>query len=124
MILRFDPEGGYAEPAALAMHVANGLLVEAMESRFVEDEVQGLLVQELIAGKFAGRPMAGNAVCFDRRILEARMPLLASFWSHRQFDVRALLPLLGYPELRSPHRALADVLHDIALARRALGWPQ
>lgn len=117
-------------PAVLAMHSANGLWEE---SRQAADEfrVWGRVsswIAWLRLHPDAKLHPAGRSVHFDCEWLRAKMPpdILQRFQlSHRHFDltsIKMIETLRGHtfdaPE--ETHRALDDVLADIALARELL----
>lgn len=117
------------------MHEANGLFAECMLSLFVQSAVEKQARDFLARHGALQAPLCGNSVHFDRAWLESHMPSLASDLHYRTFDASSLrvgLVGIGGPWLESPkrvlveHRALADVLSSIALAKLALdygaGW--
>lgn len=122
---------------ALQMHVDNGLLREARDSRFTlaqaETQVVNMLQQETAfePGEFV---LAGSGVAqFDYQVIERAMPSLASWLTYYQLDTgnlrRGAKILSGGRDLVNPviesfkdgakrHRALPDVQAHLEEGRR------
>lgn len=107
-------------------HTKPCLLEEVRASKLEASDIQKKLLTWL--WKRGVEPnkgiLAGNSIHFDRRFLQVNMPLLEAFFYHRMFDVSALKTAaqMWCPEFLPPgpkgHRAMADVLASIELARR------
>lgn len=79
---------------------------------------------EAFLGKYnaTGLPMAGATIAFDRGFIARHMPYLGKAFHYRSLDVstyRVHLPILGIecPPKKETHRAMADILESIELAR-------
>ncbi len=121
-------------PAVLEMHSKNGLLGELHDGDAIGavDVMAAGLVHSLDA---AGGPIAGSTPSFDKRFLDRHMPLLASCFNHRCFDVSTLKQAWAqqyarswedvcHPDEAEQHRALADIRYSISIARRISVGPQ
>jgi oligoribonuclease len=108
-----------------AMHTKNGLLVECAHStKLIEHAERELL--ELIPEESARENMpavAGSSVHFDLNFLREHAPKLAARFSHRVFDVSAVMLFarsMGsekFPRAEA-HRAKDDVLESIENGRK------
>lgn len=124
---------GYAitdrmQPFVYEMHAASGLLHAVSKSTKGLEELQrkfhGMLYETGVE-PFSG-VVAGSTVHFDKSFLEAQIPSLKGFFSHRCFDTSTLkaahkmwMPcrdILQENEA-AKHRAMADVRYSLELAR-------
>jgi oligoribonuclease (3'-5' exoribonuclease) len=126
---------GDADPFILDMHDKSGLraalseekILPGSESR-VERELLDLSAGWPLEDKDARVVLGGNSAHFDLGFLRIHMPTFAKRLSHRVFDVSAMLMQarsLGMPvppKTEPAHRAMADVEHSIATARRLAEW--
>jgi oligoribonuclease len=116
------------DPFVLDMHTKNGLLGEcygkdAWPLKFAERDCIKWL-QDHNATKSA---MCGSSIHTDREWLRHQMPDLAATFHYRQVDASSLMILAQMhgavlPPAERPHRAMADVLNSIELARNAWGY--
>lgn len=115
------------------MHTANGLF-DALPRGIAQTDAEYQARDFLVRHGALGAPLCGNSVHFDRKWLEVHMPDLHDDLHYRTFDASSLrVGLVGIggqwiesPKRGAEHRALADVLSSIELARLALdygtGW--
>lgn len=120
-------------PWCLEHHSQNGLIGEVLRVRsqeYIPEQGRSDLTPEQWTDNqietwlyeveaFAGSPMAGSSVHFDRAFIERYLPKTAGFFSYQNFDTRTLALLLNQytPEvgphytalLKSKHRALEDL---------------
>lgn len=124
-----------ANPRVLEMHDGSGLLA-ALEhgpcahTSAVEESALAFLDSELGVGQKS--PLFGANPTFDRGFLEAHMPMLASRFHYRSFDVNSLhllkLALTGQwgDAMRSKggakHRAIDDCIAAIGHVHEFVGW--
>lgn len=122
------------DPASLdafvrEMHTANGLLRAASDGSIL-DEVDRQFARWLtdIAERAGAErlTLAGASVAFDMGWITHHMPATASLLHYRVFDISTLKQALLWgwfgaiqiPDGESPHRAMPDVEHALATARR------
>lgn len=115
----------YFHPAALHMHIGNGLIERCLDIHQTEtmSNVEVGLCQFFLAHEVAGLLPAGSSVHFDMRWLRHLMPTAVKFLhDYRVFDL-ASLRTIWKPEEEEPsadekHRACPDVFRDIAYLRK------
>ena len=113
-------------PNVRQMHEENGLLDEVEQSRVgLRDaermgldwaEAHGLRPDHLRDD--TGPYMAGSSPQFDRGFYAVHMPLLARVWHYRNVDMTTLRYFFGAQKPVAAHRALRDVLDNVADLRR------
>lgn len=126
-VLRYFPTEARVDPLVLEMHGKNGLWNECMMSHHsradVSTELSALIPEKAPEGE--DKPiLAGNSVHFDLGFLRWHFPVFARRLSHKVYDVSSVYLFaqsLGMPPLpkeEEAHRAEADVLSSIRLAKR------
>lgn len=113
------------------MHTENGLIEEMKLSRMEYIDVEGELDSWLTGHNATGSPLAGNTVHFDRSFLLQQMPVIASHFHYRNFDVSAInqMARLWSPTInqgveldREIHRAIPDLEDSLATAAGYRDW--
>lgn len=117
---------------AREMHKKSGLLADLVQvqpkeifsNRAVQARALEFLEDANVDHEFAGLPMAGSSVQFDRRMVERYMPVMASwFHPYRNLDIssfkegcRFLNPSVfsKLPEPEKPHRPLGCITNTVA----------
>lgn len=128
-VVHFDrrykhPDLKYIEPHVIEMHEHSGLWHDCEVSKLEVEDVERQLMVWAKAFDCGDIPLGGRSIWFDRRVCEVHMPEFAKCLNHRQFDTRALDGIarsLGVVDFghtgEHPHRALRDVLGDLADVR-------
>ncbi len=110
----------------LEMHTRNGLLAECGRTSTSKSDAESMALAYL--SHWPGRlTLAGSSIHFDLGFLRVYMPLLASRFSHRLFDVSAMKLFCrqaGMPALpkAEAHRAMADVEESFAHWQACRRW--
>lgn len=119
----------HLDPYVQDMHTSNGLWEECRLSRNSVRDADGDIVQMLRDNRVESGVciLGGSTINFDRAWMERHMPLLFSWLHYRNLDVSSIkqaairwssevIPedLVGTPSI---HRASADIMGTIALAR-------
>lgn len=117
----------HMQPFVQTMHERSGLIFDIQRSdKGLEDLQRKLhgMFYELDVEPFQG-VLAGSTVHFDKGFLDAQIPSLSGFFSHRVFDTSTLkaahrlwMPCRDVPKEReeAKHRAMADVRYSLELA--------
>lgn len=125
-----------ANPVVAQMHGASGLLTDlqtdgpdAPTLRQVEDALVGMVATHACLPAHPVHIAGGGVAAFDQPYLQRHMPALHGMLHYRPVDVSGMSTaytmatggrgLFG-PKDRKAHRAMADILQDLALAR--LWW--
>lgn len=130
-LLHFDrdninPNLAFIEPAVTEMHTRNGLWDACLKAKSLPVEVDRLLC--IWAGGFF-KPgeviLGGRSIWFDRDVAKLHLPKFHGLLHHRQMETYTLqcaCERYGLPGVQSehPHRALADALDDLRVAREQL----
>lgn len=117
-----ETEDGVAE--ALALHRANGLLVELSTGAGLSLDAAAADLQAYLEGtcaglgRFNGPILLGNSPEFDRRFLGAHMPRVAAALNWRQIDISTMRQIVA-PALGLAGARLKDMSH--ALSRELAG---
>lgn len=115
-----SPDSILWDPMAREMHEKNGLL-KGLEFGLPREELEEELILWLLRANGIGLALAGSNPRFDREFIQSEMPDLAKLidLNHRHFDTSTFRILWNLPKLEEKpvHRAMDDVIRDIAQAR-------
>jgi oligoribonuclease len=117
------------DPFVRDMHTKNGLLEECFDADNCVMTAEETLLQLIpVVENPKDKPvLAGNSVHFDHSFIKEHMPRLNERFSHRHYDVSSIFLFcqsLGMPkpEKTEAHRAQADVLASVELAKKCRDW--
>jgi oligoribonuclease len=118
------------DPFIIDMHGNNGLLAECFQPAAKDVLKAEYELLDLIPPGITKEEMpilAGASIHFDREFLNLYMPMLASRFSHRHYDVSAIklfCQSLGMPKLPKgeSHRVKEDILETIQHAKTCRDW--
>jgi len=117
------------DPFVLDMHTKNGLLEECLDANESTTSAENYLLTLIpVIENPKDKPvLAGNSVHFDHSFIQKHMPRLNERFSHRHYDVSSIYLFcqsLGMPkpEKVEAHRAQADVLASVELAKKCRDW--
>jgi len=107
------------------MHENNGLWAECAKSQRGRPGIEREAIKFLTDGGWAGQPMTGSTINFDRSFLQMHMPTLEKTFHYRNIDISTLKGLfnkfkwdVNKPKSEDAHRALPDC-YDSAAELRA-----
>ncbi len=107
------------DPYVRKMHQDSGLWDDCLRSERTLVEVEDAACAFVDRHTQGDSPLGGANPGFDRRFLQAQLPLLARRFHYSHFEVRTLTMLdewvVGAPREKAAHRALADC-HQVVRA--------
>lgn len=128
-VFRYSGPTIYTDKFVREMHTNNGLWLECMNSKIepYQAEEELLKIVPEAPDRESLSVLAGSSIHFDHEFLKNHMPTLAKRFSHRHYDVSAVMLFarsMGMPKLpkAEAHRAEADVLESIVNARKCAEW--